>query len=475
MEDENFYKKLGFKCGLEIHQQLDTHKLFCSCPSLVNDKNKPDIIVKRKLRAVAGELGKIDEAAKFEMEKDKTFIYEACSSSSCLVELDEEPPHEVNKEALRIALQIAKMLNAKIVDEIHFMRKTVIDGSNTTGFQRTALIAYNGFIETSKGRVKIETICLEEEAAKKIKQTDKETYYRLDRLGVPLVEIATSSNIKDPEHCKEVAEKIGLVLRSTKVKRGIGTIRQDVNISIKNGARIEIKGFQDLKSIPKIIENEVKRQLKLIKQGKKLKPEVRKAEKDLSTSFLRPMPSAARLYPETDVMPIITKDIKLEKIIPLEEKIKNYKKLGLNENLAKFIAKNKAELFEQLLKFKNLNPSFIASTITSIKSIGKKHNIKDIETKINNKALIELFSYVDKGKLPKNALEDAIVSYALGKFNLKNYEKISKEKLKEEIKKIIEKNKNLTIGAYMGIIMKKYKGKVEGKEVMEILKKCLSN
>ncbi|MCG2719209.1 MAG: Glu-tRNA(Gln) amidotransferase GatDE subunit E, partial [Nanoarchaeota archaeon] len=203
------YSKLGFKGGLEFHQQLETHKLFCSCPSIVHDDN-PSINFKRKLRAVAGETGEVDLAAAFEQNKDKTFVYDACPTSSCMVEFDEEPPHEVNNEALDIVLEVALLLNCKIVEQIHFMRKTVVDGSNVSGFQRTALVGVDGFIETSKGKVKVSSVCLEEEAAKKV-----EDHYRLDRLGVALVEIATDPDIKDADHAKEAASIIGMILRST--------------------------------------------------------------------------------------------------------------------------------------------------------------------------------------------------------------------------------------------------------------------
>ena len=156
------YTKLGFKAGIEIHQQLDTGKLFCRCPSIVHDKN-PDIHFQRKLYAKAGEQGSIDAAALAEMRKERFFKYEGCTTSSCLVELDEEPPQEMDREALRVVLQVAKLVHAKIIDEIQIMRKTVIDGSNVSGFQRTALVAINGFIETSKGKVSIPTINIEEE------------------------------------------------------------------------------------------------------------------------------------------------------------------------------------------------------------------------------------------------------------------------------------------------------------------------
>src|SRR3990167_9064056 len=323
------YQKLGFKCGLEIHQQLEGKKLFCECPT-INSNSEPNVKFERRLRAVAGETGEIDIAAKHEMQKGKKFIYEADSNDTCLVEYDEEPPHELNKQALETTLKIALLLNAKIVDEMQIMRKTVVDGSNVSGFQRTALVAMDGFIETSLGKVNIPTICLEEEAAQKIEESDDFIVYRLDRLGIPLIEIATDSSIKNPEHAKEVAGHIGMVLRSIEgVKRGLGTIRQDVNISIKDGARTEIKGFQDLRSIPKVIEYEINRQLNAINQNKKLNEEVRKAEPDFTTSFLRPMPGADRLYPETDVV-----HVKVEK---------NYVE-NLKKQLPKLLAHKEDEL-----------------------------------------------------------------------------------------------------------------------------------
>lgn len=265
------YGKIGLRCGIEIHQQLDTHKLFCSCPSIIRE-DTPDFSIRRKLRVVAGELGDVDPAALHEFLKDKEFIYEGYLDTNCLVELDEEPPHELNRDALRACIQISLLLKARIVDEINVMRKTVIDGSNTSGFQRTMLVGLDGVIETTEGPVKIPTICLEEDACRKIREDKNTTTYRLDRLGIPLVEIATDPDVKTPNHARETAEKIGSLLRATgKVKRGLGTIRQDLNISIKGGERIEVKGVQELRLIPKVIEGEVARQLMLIEVCEELK------------------------------------------------------------------------------------------------------------------------------------------------------------------------------------------------------------
>ena len=264
------YKKLGLKMGLEIHQQLNTEKkLFCPCKCELTDK-KPDYKLLRYLRPTQSELGKIDRAAFEESRRKLEFIYEAYDHETCLVEADDEPPHPLNMEALEIALIIASLLNMNVVDEFHTMRKQVIDGSNTGGFQRTGLVATDGYLETEYGIVKIENLCLEEDAARRIGQKKGKVVFRLDRLGIPLLEVTTDPSMKHPEQVKEVAYQLGQILRSTRVKRGLGTIRQDLNISIAEGARVEIKGVQDLDLMPKMVENEVKRQINLIELMKEL-------------------------------------------------------------------------------------------------------------------------------------------------------------------------------------------------------------
>ncbi|MCX8169808.1 MAG: Glu-tRNA(Gln) amidotransferase subunit GatE, partial [Candidatus Methanomethyliaceae archaeon] len=217
------------RVGIEIHQQLDTNnKLFCNCPTILREE-EPHFVVIRKLRPVASELGEIDQAALFESERQKIFHYQGYVDSICLVELDEEPPHEINRDAVMIALTVAKMLNMIIVDEIHVMRKIVIDGSNTTGFQRTAKIAFDGWIDDEEGRVSIKSLCLEEDSARKISEDPDHVIYRLDRLGIPLIEISTGPDIRSGDQARRVALNLGRILRATgRVKRGLGTIRQDL-------------------------------------------------------------------------------------------------------------------------------------------------------------------------------------------------------------------------------------------------------
>ena len=275
------YAKAGLKVGLEIHQQLNTQtKLFCSCkPELF--KEDPEITFLRRLRPTQSELGQVDPAAFFEFQKGIKIRYEANRETSCLVEMDEEPPHPLNMEAVETVLTAALMMNADPVDEVHVMRKTVIDGSNTTGFQRTCVIALDGWIQVGRKVVPIQHASLEEDAARKTGEEEKGKVirYRIDRLGIPLIEVATAPVIHSPTEAQKVALAIGRILRDTgKVMRGLGTIRQDLNVSIPNGALVEIKGVQELELISRVVEYEVQRQLNLINISEELRKKGVKAE-----------------------------------------------------------------------------------------------------------------------------------------------------------------------------------------------------
>ncbi|MDG5776020.1 Glu-tRNA(Gln) amidotransferase subunit GatE [Haloarculaceae archaeon H-GB1-1] len=259
------YEALGLVAGLEIHQQLDTAtKLFCNCPTALREPDDAERTFTRYLHPTKSELGEIDEAALEESRVDREFEYLAYDTT-CLVEEDDEPPHRIDEEALDVTLEIAQLLDMDVVDQGHVMRKIVVDGSNTSGFQRSMLIAGDGVIETSDGPVGVEDLLLEEESAQRVAETEDGVRYSLDRLGIPLVEIGTKPDISSPEQAREAAERIGMLLRSTgHVKRGLGTIRQDLNVSIEDGARVEMKGVQSLDDIDDLVRNEVRRQVELL-------------------------------------------------------------------------------------------------------------------------------------------------------------------------------------------------------------------
>lgn len=612
------WEKLGLKMGLEIHQQLNTqHKLFCPCKTeLIDDEHNE--LIRRNLRPTQSELGEIDRAALQESLRNLNFQYEAYNYNTCLVETDDEPPHSLNEEALEISITIAALMNMHIVDEFHTMRKQVIDGSNTGGFQRTGLVATDGYLDTPYGRVAIESLGLEEDAARRIETTDDYTEFRLDRLGIPLAEITTDPSMHHPEQVREVAYMIGQVLRSTNVKRGLGTIRQDLNISISEGARVEIKGVQNLDLMSTIVENEVTRQLNLIdikKElnernaevleeihdldelfenteskilksaesikavvlkgfdgliGREVQPgrrfgteiasyakkrgvsgifhsdelpaygitqeevdkvsefldigpedafiivahdediaisaleevkrranlgfegvleETRKSLDDGNTEYMRPLPTANRMYLETDIPLFKITDEMVEPIknnlpeLPDVKKDRIIKEYNLSEDLANQLVKRlEADVFEEILSDVDVNPTPVASLLAyDLKEIKREgYNINILTTQ----HFKDLFQLLADGKIAKDSvtkLATAIIESpeedvtTIAESN--NLTLLSEDEVCEIIANIVAKNENMVkerqmgaMGPLMGMSMKELKGKADGSLVNKIVK-----
>jgi glutamyl-tRNA(Gln) amidotransferase subunit E len=618
---------VGVKVGLEIHQQLATNKkLFCNCTPIETEEYS--IKFQRKLRAAKSELGEYDPAALFEKSKSKSIMYFANPESSCLVEQDEEPPHKLDVDAKRISLIIASALKSKIFSEVYPMRKTVVDGSNTTGFQRTMLISQGGYFEVEGKEIGIQSICLEEDAAKILGDEGSVRKFGLERLGVPLVEIATEPFEVNPQHVKKIALSLGRILRSTKkVKRGLGSIRQDVNVSIKDGGVvIEVKGVQQLEQLEKVVEYEAKRQHGLLKISKKLQEiewspkdnengsvtteqfkkckskiiqnaikknqeivtivfknmggmfgyspyegirlgkevaelvrffglggvfhsdempnygieerdienlkeflkitdndaflilavpfemmntivdqiilridhiknngipiDTRLATQDGETKFLRPRPGAARMYPETDIPPIIISKNELEQAqenIPKlwDESIKEIQsKYEINLQLAEQIFDSKyIELFENIIKKINVNPTFVASilcsTITNLERSGLN------STLLKNTEIRKTFEFLEKEKIAKESIEIIFENIMAGKsstveeaMKMASIETVNDIDLEKIIQDIVDKNEQLvknqkerSIGPLMGIVMKELRGKASGEIVNKLLLK----
>ncbi len=626
---------VGLKVGLEIHQQLATNKkLFCNCRPI--ESKEYYLKFKRKLRAVKSELGEYDPAALFEKSKSKKIMYYANPESSCLVEQDEEPPHNLDKDAKDIVLVIASSLNSKIFSEIYPMRKTVIDGSNTAGFQRTMLFSQGGQINVDGDKVGVQSICLEEDSGKLLGDKGDIREYSLDRLGIPLVEIALEPVEGDSKKIKKIALSLGRLLRSTKkVTRGIGSIRQDVNVSIKDGGGVvEVKGVQQLDQLEKVVEFEAKRQHGLVKIAEKLKNSdfkgiskdvdifditedwssckseiVQKALKDNSiikaikienfsgmfgyspyegirlgkeigqlvkfygiggvfhsdelpnyginnddilivknilkikendafliiaapsskidfaidsiinrlveakkgvpaetrlatqtgeTIFLRPRPGASRMYPETDIPPIlITRDEleNAEKNIPKswdESLLELQKKYDLNPQLSEQIFDSRyIELFEKIVERTKVNPTFVASILCS--SITKLERDGLNSKLLKNEEIIKSFQLLEAGKIAKESIEIIFENIMDGKSQtieeaMKNasIEAVNESDLEKIIEEIVEKNQEIVknqkeraVKPLMGIAMKELRGKASGEMINKLLlkniKKKLSN
>ena len=482
------YDEIGLRVGIEVHHSLDTErKLFCSCPTLLKTKDNPDLILERKQRFVAGETGEIDAAAFEETKKGKKIIYEAYKDCNCLVETDEEPPHALNVEALKVTLIIAELFHCRIVDEIQVMRKTIVDGSLPSGFQRTILIGVNGWVQTSQGEVEIEAIALEEDSGRLVASDKESLTFRLDRLGTPEVEVAVGKGIKSPEHAREVAKKIGDTVRSTgKAIVREGSVRQDVNVSIKGGDRVEIKHVPSLSLIPAVIEREITRQQTIIKAGKKVSRDVRKVLPDGSTEFLRPLAGAARMYPETDIIPMATGPLLgwVRKNLPEtpEKRLQRDVKKGLSEEMARQMVDSEYfGLFDMVsAKFK-VEPALIAGVFVS--------TLRDLERReglnvsiLAEKDFEELF-YLLKGKrLVKEAIPEVLklkignpeikISDAVKKLGLGG---LSDEELAAIIAKKIKENPSQPEGKIVGFVMKDVRGNADPARVIQLTKKMFNS
>ena len=619
--------KIGLKVGLEIHQQLATHKkLFCNCTPL--ESNEFSDKFSRKLRVSKSELGEYDPAAIFESKKSKKMIYYTNPANGCLVEQDEEPPHELDVDAKNIAILIACSLKSNIFSEIYPMRKMVIDGSNTSGFQRTMMVSQGGFLDVEGKKIGVQSICLEEDAARLLADRETERDFSLDRLGVPLVEIALEPVSASPSEMRNIAHSLGRLLRTTKrVARGLGSIRQDVNVSISGGGVVEVKGVQQLDQLEKVVEYEAKRQHGLLLISEKLKElekisrqddvfdvtelmkgckskiiqkslqdksiikairiknfsgmfsyspyegirlgkelgqlvrffgiggifhsdelpnygiensdvdklkkllktkendgfiiiagqdfkidyaidsiinrindakigvpaETRLATQTGETVYLRPRPGASRMYPETDIPPILVSESEIysaKKNIPKSwnESLKELQeKYELNSQLAEQIFDSEyLELFENICSDKKSSPNFVASvlcsTITNLERQGLNSSL------LRPKEIMRTFEFLNQGKITKESVEIIFEQLMSGKTHLvdeaiqnTSMTTINEEELGKILAGIIQANLDIinkqgshSIGILMGNAMKSLRGKASGERINKLLQNMIT-
>lgn len=294
MADED-YSLVGFKSGLEIHQLLYTEKkLFCRCPAGRYTFDY-DAEILRHMRPTLSELGEYDGTALMEFKTKKDIIYRINRESVCTYEMDDTPPFLINEDALNIALETAMLFNANIVDELHIARKQYLDGSIPTGFQRTAIFSLDGELPYKDRIIPIIQQSIEEDSCREVSDIGHTRIYATDRLGMPLIETVTAPAMKTPNEVADVARLCARVVRSTnKVRRGMGAAREDVNVSVEGGTRIEIKGVPNISRIPLLTYNEAKRQWNLLRlkeelAGRGITSETFAAEsKDVTQIFKKP-------------------------------------------------------------------------------------------------------------------------------------------------------------------------------------------
>ena len=260
------YNEVGFKAGLEVHQQLLTAtKLFCRCPAGLYTKEH-DGTVLRHMRPTLSELGEYDGTALMEFKTKKNIVYLLHESNTCTYEMDDTPPFLINPEGVDVAIEQCLMLGCDIVDELHIARKQYLDGSIPTGFQRTAIVGVNGLLPFRGRQLSITQVSVEEDSCREVSDTGHLIVWRTDRLGIPLIETVTGPDLRTPDEVEEAILLIGRVCRSTgHVRVGMGASRQDVNVSVRGGTRIEIKGVPKAGWAPALVHGEAVRQVNLLK------------------------------------------------------------------------------------------------------------------------------------------------------------------------------------------------------------------
>jgi len=271
------WKRIGFMSGLEVHQQLNTReKLFCRCPAGIYNQNEDyDGELIRHMRPTLSEMGEYDGTALMEFKTRKEIIYRLNNENACTYDIDDTPPFKINREALDYALEISLLSNFNIVGEVHITRKQYLDGSIPTGFQRTAILGVEGEIQLSTKKIRLIQLSIEEDSCREISDIGHTRMYKTDRLGMPLIETVTYPDCETPFELREAAEYIRFLNRSTgRVRTGIGSGREDVNVSCRGGDRVEIKGVSHNKWIPRLSHNEAYRQFALLRIKNLLKERI---------------------------------------------------------------------------------------------------------------------------------------------------------------------------------------------------------
>jgi glutamyl-tRNA(Gln) amidotransferase subunit E len=260
------YEAVGFISGLEVHQQLlTTHKLFCRCPGgLYTEHHDGEVL--RHMRPTLSELGEYDGTALMEFKTKKEIIYLLNHLNVCTYEMDDTPPFLVNQEAIDVAIELCLMMHMDIIDEVHIARKQYLDGSIPTGFQRTAIVGMNGWMPFKGRRLTVTHVSVEEDSCREVSDKGHRIVWRTDRLGMPLTETVTGPELRTPEEVRDAIMLCGMTARSTgRVRTGLGASRQDVNVSVRGGSRVEIKGVPKAGLAVKLVHNEGIRQCNLLR------------------------------------------------------------------------------------------------------------------------------------------------------------------------------------------------------------------
>ena len=472
-------------CGLEVHVELSTKtKVFCSCST---------------------EFGK----------EPNTQVCPVCLGMPGTLP-------KLNKIVVEYAVKTGLALNCDITKHNKFDRKNYFYPDLPKSYQISQLylpICTNGYIEVNdyinggKKRIGISDIHIEEDAGKLI-HDDKsgKTFINYNRCGVPLLEIVTKPDIRHPQEAVEFVQNLRQILKYCGVcdcKMQEGSLRVDVNTSVMPefsdsfGTRTEMKNINSIKAIANAIENESKRQIKVITKGEKIIQQTRRWDDLKNQSYAmrnKENPESYRYFPEPDIPPLnITQEyidsVKLSlPEMPLDKQNRYISNYNLSVYDSKMICSNVEYtiLFEKNVELTN-SPKDVANFIMGdIMRLVKDNHIEPENMSFNYSYLADIINLVNKNKITRDTAHKVIELVFNSNIEPLQYVKdnnllvVNDDNLvKNIVANVINNNskavlqfkqgKTNSFNFLVGQCMKELKGKAQASVVKKFLEEQLNN
>ncbi len=463
--------------GLEIHVELGTKsKLFCACANEATEEELPN----------------------------------ARTCQVCLGHPGSKPV--LNKKAVEFGIMLALATHSKIAPELIFSRKSYFYPDLSKNYQISQYeipLATDGFIKLASGKkVGIERIHLEEDPAALVHaggsiESAKYVLVDYNRSGTPLVEIVTRPELSSPEEAREFMKRLRSILEYLKIFRPEGTIKADVNVSIREGGyvRAEVKNVTGFREIERAVEYEVMRQKKESAEGKKFSQETRAWNAALGASSLLRKKETESDYGYIIDADLVRTDItsewvaRMKKQVPEladEKALRFAKEYRIDEKDAEVLSQDRslAGFFEETARLcrPELAARWIRRELTRVLNYQNK-SLSDIA--FTPKEVAVILRLIDEKRINETTAQRLMEKLMEGPYNIEDYvnthglamisdvselARLCREAIAENERAVAdfragnEKSLNFVIGQ----VMRKSKGKATPQEVGSILRKLLA-
>ncbi len=427
----------------------------------------------------------------------------------------------INEEAVKLVQRAGLALGGEIQKFSRFDRKNYFYPDLPKGYQ-ISQYKYPLVFGGNLNGIRITRIHLEEDAARLSHEgAGKSSLVDFNRAGVPLMELVTEPDIKSAKQAREFAEELQLIfqyLGASEANMEKGEMRCEANISVSKtnemGTKVEVKNLNSFRAVERAIDYEVKRQIKLLESGKKIKQETRGWNENKEETFSQRSKESAhdyRYFPEPDLPPMEFSDEYIEKLratipeLPEQKRKRFIEEYGIAIGLVETLIKERAlaafwekiiselrewtqeegpkKFFEAmkvavnyftsdflgLIKEKEILPAELLMTPENFAELIKMIFKNEITSRVAKDVLREM---VEKGGDPSTIIES------------RGLKQVGDEKIMEEIvKKIISQNpkaiedfkkgKQQSLQFLVGQVMKETKGAANPDKIKEALKKIL--